>query len=67
MRALSTEQVGELLNVEPWRIRRLFESGTLPEPERFAGRRVITGAMVPQIVDALRVRGWLPAAEVATP
>jgi hypothetical protein len=64
----STQDVASLLGVETWRIRRLYEDGTLPEPDRFAGKRVIPAAMVPAIVDALRVRGWLPAEmEVVAP
>jgi len=62
--SFSTRQVAELLGTDTWRVCRLFEDGTLPEPERFAGRRVIPGTMVPSIVDALRARGWLPQAEV---
>jgi hypothetical protein len=57
----STRQVADLLGIETWRVRRLFESGTLPEPGRFAGKRAIPAALVPEIVDALRARLWLPA------
>jgi hypothetical protein len=60
--ANSTRGVGDFLGTDEWRIRRLFEDGTLPEPDRFAGRRIITSDMIPAIVDALRARGWLPAA-----
>ena len=56
---LSTRQLGELLGQPEWRIRRLFEAGTLPEPARFCGRRAIPRESIPQIVDALRARGWL--------
>ena len=65
---LSTREVAELLNADTWRVRRLFEDGTLPEPGRFAGKRAIPGSSIPQIVDALRDRGWLPSSdEVAAP
>lgn len=57
----TTKEVAELLGTQEWRIRRLFESGDLPEPGRFAGLRVITGTAIPSIVDALRNRGWLPS------
>ena len=60
MSNLSTREVAELLGVESWRIQRLFESGDLPEVGRFAGKRVVPSAMLPQIVDALRSRDWLP-------
>ena len=56
----STQDVASFLGVETWRIRRLYEDGTLPEPERFAGKRVIQSELIPAILDALRDRGWLP-------
>lgn len=56
----STRDAAEILGTDEWRIRRLFEDRTLPEPQRFAGRRVITPDLMPVIVDALRARGWLP-------
>ena len=61
----STREVADLLGTDTWRIRRLFEDGTLPETDRFVGKRVIPPVMVPAIVDALRDRGWLPSEEVA--
>ncbi len=59
----STADVAKVLGVPTWRMRRLFESGDLPEPGRFAGRRAIPSLMVPVIVDAMRIRGWLPSEE----
>jgi predicted site-specific integrase-resolvase len=59
----TTREVAELLGVETSRIQRLFSDGTLPDCGRFAGKRTVPGTMVPQIVDALRARGWLPEAE----
>ena len=56
----TTRQLADLVGTRTWRVRRLFEDGTLPEPERFAGKRAIPGTMIPRIVDALRARGWLP-------
>lgn len=55
----STRDVADLLNVDLWRIQRIYENGDLPEPDRFAGKRVIPPSHVPLIVDALRRRGWL--------
>ncbi len=55
----STRDVADTLGVEIWRVQRLYEQGEIPEPVRFAGRRVIPPAHVPLIVDALRRRGWL--------
>lgn len=63
----TTRQLADILGVETWRVRRLFQDGTLPEPGRFAGRRAIPGSMIPAIVDGLRRRGWLPEQAEATP
>lgn len=63
MEQFTTRQVAETLGTDEWRIRRVFEDGTLPEPEKFGGKRCIRGTLIPQIVDALRARGWLPAEE----
>jgi hypothetical protein len=62
----STHDVADFLGLETWRVRRLFEDGTLPEPGRFTGKRVIQADLVPTIVDSLRRRGWLPAEEATT-
>lgn len=56
---LSTREVATMLGVDLWRVQRLFEDGHLPEPERFCGRRVIGGEMLPAVIDALRERNWL--------
>ncbi len=61
---LTTRDVAALLGVDEWRVRRVYEDGTLPEPSRLGGIRVLTGADLPAIIDALRDRGWLRAAEV---
>ena len=52
----TTNQLAELLGVEAWRVRRLFEDGTLNDPGRFGGKRAIPKTLIPQIVDALRHR-----------
>ena len=62
----STREVAEILGTETWRVRRLFEDGTLTEPGRFAGKRAIPGSLIPAIVDALRAHGWLPQTAEAT-
>lgn len=68
----SIGELAETLGVQSWRIARLFELGLIQEPPRVSNRRVIDKAMIPIIVDALRLRGWLTverseseAAEVA--
>jgi hypothetical protein len=57
---LTTRELADLLGSETWRVRRLFEDGTLAEPPRFAGKRAVPREWIPEIVDALRARGWLP-------
>ena len=59
----STREVADLVGVDVWKVQRLFESGALNEPPRFAGKRAIHRDMLPAIVDALRDRGWLPTNE----
>jgi len=63
---LSTSDLAQFLDTDTWRIRRLFEDGTLPEPPRIARLRAIPRDRIPEIVDALRDRGWLRQAEAAT-
>ncbi len=61
-----TGDLCDALGVQLWRIARLFELGVLPESSHIGGRRLIPKSMIPEIVDALRSRGWLPeSAEVA--
>ena len=62
---LSLGELADTLSVQSWRIARLYELGILPEPPRVGRQRVIPKTSVPAIVDALRARGWLPAAEVS--
>jgi hypothetical protein len=62
---LSTGDVAELLGVAPWRVRRLFEDGDLPDPPRIGLARAIPRESIPAIIDALRARGWLQEPEVA--
>lgn len=64
---LSTRDVAELLNVDLWRVARLFETGTLPEPPRIANRRIIPKEMLPAIVVALTKRGWLSSSSQLEP
>jgi hypothetical protein len=55
----TTRELADMLGTDTWRIRRLFEDGTLPEPSRFAGKRAIPSQNLPAIIDAMRRRGWL--------
>ncbi len=59
----STRELADLLDSDEWRVRRLFEDGQLAEPDRFCGKRAIPRARIPEVLDALRKRGWLPAAD----
>jgi hypothetical protein len=57
--AFTTREVAEIFATEAWRVRRLFEDGTLAEPPRFGRSRIIPREMLPTILDELRRRGWV--------
>jgi len=62
---LSTREMAELLGLPrtaTWRVRRLFEDGTLPDPLRFGRARMIPRTAIPAVVAALQAKGWLPPA-----
>ena len=63
---LTTGQTAKLLGTDEWRIRRLFESGELPEPQKFEGKCMVRRHMLPAIIEALRSRRWLTDQELAT-
>ena len=72
MDGLTTKQAAAKITIEyapqgivvyEWQVRRVFELGMLPEPQKFANKRVIVDAIIPQIVTAIRQRGWLPQQE----
>jgi hypothetical protein len=54
--------VARSLGVPPWRVRRLFTHGILPEPARMGPNRVFRPKDVVSIRKALRESGHLPAA-----
>jgi hypothetical protein len=58
-RQYTTRELADILDTDEWRVRRLYELGVLPEPPRFANKRIICPSAIPTIVDALRQRGWL--------
>lgn len=58
MRLYTTRQVGDMLGHPQWRIRRLFEDGTLPEPDKFGNNRVIPESLLPKILAALKDKGY---------
>ncbi len=57
----STREVADLLSTVEWKVRRLYEDGTLAEPVRFAGKRMIHEDQFPEILAAMKSRGWLEA------
>ena len=61
----STRELAELLGVPAWKIRRLFEERCLAAPLRIGRNRAIARESIPEVVDALRRRGWLPATSTA--
>lgn len=63
----STGGLAEFLGTDIWRIRRLFEDGTLPDPPRIGLARAIPRESIPSIIDALRARGWLAEAAIGPP
>lgn len=56
----TTGELGDFLGIQGWKIARLYELNLVPEPPRAGGRRLIPQASIPDIVDALRSRNWLP-------
>ncbi|MDA0240701.1 MAG: hypothetical protein O2955_06320 [Planctomycetota bacterium] len=55
----TTKDVAKMHGIETWRVRRLFEDGTLPEPPKLGAYRMIPDEMIPAIREALERRGWL--------
>ena len=52
--------------IKPWQVRRVYESGLLPEPEtRLGAYRLIHSSDLPRLEDALRQAGYLPSHDSA--
>ena len=64
---LSLGEIADLLSVQSWRICALFELGLLQEPERVSGRRMIPKEQIPEVIDALRSKGWLKHEVISEP
>ena len=60
---LTTREAAAHFGVDEWKVRRLYEDATLPQPPRFGRMRVITQAALPAIARALQQRGWLEPEE----
>ena len=57
---MTTTAVAELFGVRPWQVRRLYESGRVPEPPaRMGAYRLIRPADLPVIQAALVRAGYL--------
>jgi DNA-binding transcriptional MerR regulator len=52
-------EAADLLGVQSWRLRRLFERGLLGEPERVGRTRVVRREQLPRIREALEKAGYL--------
>lgn len=63
----STADIGRLLGVPTWKVRRLYEDGTLAEPSRIGVQRAIPRDQIPVIVKQLDLRGWLPRSQDMEP
>lgn len=61
----TTREIAELFHQPLWHIQRLFEDGNVPEPGRFAGKRIILSEQIPAIAEALKARGWIRPQETA--
>jgi hypothetical protein len=57
--ALTTGQIARHFGCLPWQVRRVFERGLLPEPQRIGAYRVVEAADLPKIEQALRTAGYL--------
>lgn len=62
---LSLGAVARQYGIPVWRIRRVFERGLLPEPDRVGPWRVISQGDLPALEAALRQAGYLRETEVA--
>jgi len=61
----TTREVADLFESQTWKVRRLFEDGTLAEPPRFGRNRMIPRRLLPSILEELKARGWIQVADEA--
>jgi DNA-binding transcriptional MerR regulator len=61
---MTTTAAAKHFGVKPWQVRRVYESGLVPPPARAGTYRLIGRADLPRVEEALRLAGYLPAAEV---
>ena len=62
---ISTTELAAILGIPVWRLRRLYADGTLTEPGRVGGHRVVHEADVPAIRRALVAAGGVLAEQDA--
>jgi hypothetical protein len=65
-RKLSIGQAAARFDVPLWKVRRLFERGLLPEPERIGVYRLLDEADLPAVEAALLRAGYLKETAHAT-
>jgi DNA-binding transcriptional MerR regulator len=58
---LTLGDVARHFGIQSWMVRRLFERGILPEPERVGSYRVFREGDLPAIGEALRTHDYLAA------
>ena len=56
---LTIGEVATRFGLQMWQVRRLFERGFLPEPDRVGVNRVVPEGDMPKIEKALREAGYL--------
>jgi len=59
MKAFTTGEVADFVGTDEWRIRRLFEDGTLPEPDRFGGKRANVVCAPDEVLNVNTLLGML--------
>jgi hypothetical protein len=57
---LTTAKAAQHFGVQTWQVRRIYEAGLLPPPDRAGAYRLIKPAELPALEEALRRRGYLP-------
>jgi hypothetical protein len=60
---LTMGQVAARYGVQQHHVRRIFQRGFLPEPQRVGAYRVVPVEDLPQVEEALRRAGYLPAVQ----
>jgi hypothetical protein len=59
MKLLTLGEVASHFGIQLWQVRRVFQRGLLPEPDRIGVIRVIPTSLLPTIGQTLRAAGYL--------